>query len=192
MKDFNLIAILISIDKRKLIENAFCLKNNKKRYLSRTREIEKNFIISNRKITFAQKQFNDNHCKYDFTHRFQLFFDKTSKNFSKKYSFDINSQNCNVLLRNRNAQNINELHFFITFDDIIDDKKHFILRNSSTNETIVNYNDQAKNEMRRHFIWILNFEKKMRNEKSMSTFANLISKSNCSITKRAKSNMTRK
>ena len=70
-----------------------------------------------------------------------------SKNFNKKFSFDINSHNCNILLKNQNAQNINELHFSVIFDNIINNKKHFILKNSSTNKTIVNYNHQTKNKM---------------------------------------------
>jgi hypothetical protein len=48
-------------------------------------------------------------------------------------------------LRQRSARDISDLHFCITFDDTIDDKKkHLILRDSSINEMIVSYNDQAK------------------------------------------------
>jgi hypothetical protein len=152
MKDFNLIATLISIDECKLTKNVFCLRENKDRYLPFTREIEKDLIISSRKITFAQEESNDDHYKYDCTHRLQLTFDKKSKNSIKEYSFDINSQICDVLLEHRNARDISELHFCITFDDCLNDEKHLILKNSSINETIVSYSDQAEKEVRHHFI----------------------------------------
>ena len=159
MEDPNLIATLIPVDKRKLAENAFCLENNKKRYLPPTRGIEEGPTISSREATPAQEQPNDDHCKYDSTHRLQLSFDKAPKDSSKGYSFGTNSQSCDVLLGDRGAQGISGLHFSITFDDTIDDKKHLILRDSSTNGTVVSYSGQAEDEMRRHFTWILDLEK---------------------------------
>ncbi len=140
MKDLNLIATLISIDK--VIKNAFCHKHNKNRYLSLTQEIANDSTISSREITLVEEKLDDDHCKYDFTHRLQLIFDQKSKNSIKEYSFDINSQVCDILLRQRDARDINELHFCIIFDETIDDKeKHLILRNSPINEMIVDYSD---------------------------------------------------
>lgn len=153
MKDFNFIATLILTDKKKLTKNAFCHDHNENRYLSLIQRIAKDSTISNRKTTFVKKMFDDDHDKYDFTHRFQLIFEKKSKDFIKKYFFDINSQICDILLKQKNARDIDELHFCIIFDDTIDDKKkHFILRNSSINEMIVDYNDQTTKKMRYHFI----------------------------------------
>ena len=68
MKDLNLIAPLISIDKRKLTENAFCLEDNKKRYLPPTQGVEKGPTISSQEATPAQEQPKDDHCKHDSTH----------------------------------------------------------------------------------------------------------------------------
>ncbi len=152
---------MISIDQRRLTKNAFCHDRNKKRYLSFTQRIAKDFTISSRKITFVNEIFDDDRFKYDFTHRLQLIFDQKSKKSIRKYSFDINSQICDILLNQRNARDISELHFCIIFDDTIDEnEKHFILKNSSINEMIVDYNDQATEKMRHHFIWILNLKKK--------------------------------
>ena len=95
--------------------------------------------------------FDDDHYKYDFTHRLQLTFDKKLKNFIKRYSLDTCPRDCDILLGQKNECGIDEFHFCITFDDIIDDEKHFILKNSSINGTTVNYNDQAIEKIRHHF-----------------------------------------
>ena len=153
MKNFNFIATLILADKKKLTKNTFCHDHNKNRYLSLIQRIAKNFTISSRKAIFVKKMLDDDHDKYDFTHRFQLIFDQNSKNFIKKYFFDINSQICDILLKQKNSRDINRLHFCIIFVDIIDDKqKHFILKNSSINKMIVDYSDQTTKKMRYHFI----------------------------------------
>lgn len=109
--------------------------------------------------TPAREQPNDDHCKYDSTHRLQLSFDEKPKDPAKGYSFGTDSQRCDVLLGSRGAHQISGLHFSITFDDTIDDETHLILRDSSTNGTAVSYSDQAKEEVRHHFAWILDLEK---------------------------------
>ncbi len=138
MKDPNLIATLIPADTEKLTENAFRRKHNEKRYLPPTQGIAEDPTISSREATPAKEMLDDDHCKYDFTHRLQLTFDKEPKDPTKGYSFGTNPQVCDILLGQRGARCISGLHFCITFDDTIDDEKHLILRDSSTNGTVTN------------------------------------------------------
>ena len=159
MEDPNLIATLIPVDEWKLAENALRLKNNKHRYLPPTRGTPEGPTISSREPTPAQEQPNDDHREYDSTHRLQLTFDKNPKDPTKGYSFGTDSQICDVLLGSRGAYGISGLHFCITFDVTFDGKKHLILRDSSTNGTAVSYSDQARDEVRHHFTWILDLEK---------------------------------
>lgn len=159
MEDPNLIATLIPTDDYKLTENAFCLKENKGRYLPPTRGIEEGPTISSREATPAQEQPSNDHCKYDTTHRLQLTFDEELKDSTKGFVFGTNPQVCDVLLGPRGARGISGLHFCITFDDTIDDEKHLILRDSSTNGTAVSYSGQAEEEVRHHFTWILDLKK---------------------------------
>ncbi len=84
-------------------------------------------------------------------HHLQLAFNKTSKNSIKGYSFDTNSQNYNVLLGNRGAHSISEVHFYITFDDTIDYKKHLILRDLLVNGIVISYSSQVEGKVRHHF-----------------------------------------
>jgi hypothetical protein len=151
MKDLNLIATLIPTDKEKLTKNAFCLDHNKNRYLSSTQGIAEDPTISSREVTSVKEMLDDDHCKYDVTHRLQLIFDKKLKDPIKGYSFDISSRDCDILLRQRGSRDISELHFYIIFDDTIDDEKHLTLRDSSINETVVGYSDQATEKVRHHF-----------------------------------------
>lgn len=151
MENPNLIATLIPADKRRLTENAFRLEKNDERYLPSTRGIAEGPTISSREATPAQEQPIDDHCKYDSTHRLQLTFDKPPKDANKGYSFGTDSKKCDVLLGPRGAHGISGLHFCITFDDTIDDKKHLILRDSSRNGTAVSYSGQAEEEVRHHF-----------------------------------------
>lgn len=160
MEDPNLIATLIPTDEYKLTENAFRLDRNKNRYLSPTQGIAEGPMISSREATPAKEMLDDGHCKYDFTHRLQLTFDQKPKDPIKGYSFDTNPQVCDILLGQRGARGISELHFCITFDDTIDDKeKHLILRDSSTNGMAVGYSGQATEEVRHNFTWILDLKK---------------------------------
>ncbi len=151
MEDPNVIATLIPVDKEKRAENAFCHGENEERYLPPTRGIAEGPTISSQEATPAQEQPDNDHREYDSTHRLQLTFDKAPKDPTKGYSFGIDPQKCDVLLGNRGAHGISGLHFYITFDDTIDDKKHLILRDSSTNGTVVSYSDQAEEEVRHHF-----------------------------------------
>ena len=159
MEDPNLIATLIPADGEKRAENAFCLEKNEERYLPPSRRFEEGPTISSREATPAQEQPDDDYREYDSTHRLQLTFDKEPKDPVKGYSFGTDPQKCDVLLGHRGAHGISGLHFCITFDDTIDDKKHLILRDSSTNGTAISYNGQASEEVRRHFTWILDLEK---------------------------------
>ena len=159
MEDPNLIATLIPVDEWKLTEHAFCHDKNKNRYLPPTRGISVGPTLSSREATPAQEEPNDDHYKYDSAHRLQLTFDKKPKNPTKGYSFGTNPQTCDVLLGSRGAFGISGLHFSITFDDTIDDEKHLILKDSSTNGTAVGYNGQASEEVRHHFTWILDLKK---------------------------------
>ena len=156
MEDPNLIATLIPTDEYKLTENAFCLKQNQGRYLPPTRRIKEGPTISSREATPAGEHPNNDHCNYDSTHRLQLTFSEKPKDASKGYSFGTDSKKCDIVLGNRGAHGISGLHFSITFDD----KKRLILRDSSTNGTAVSYSGQARKEVRHHFTWILNLEKK--------------------------------
>ncbi|KAL8900705.1 MAG: hypothetical protein Q9207_005572 [Kuettlingeria erythrocarpa] len=160
MEDPNLIATLIPVDHEKRAENAFCHDKNKKRYLPPTRAIAESPSISSREATPAREQPDDDHCKYDSTHRLQLTFDKEPNNASKGYSFGTDPKNCDVLLGNRGVYGLSGLHFWITFNDTIDkEKTRLILKDSSTNGTAVGYSGQATKEVRRHFTWILDLEK---------------------------------
>lgn len=158
MEDPNLIATLIPADNEKRAENAFCLKPNKGRYLRPTRGID-GPTISSREATPAPEQPNDDHCKYDSTHRLQLIFGKRPRDASKGYSFGTDPKKCDVLLGNRGAHGISGLHFCITFDVTSDKKKHLILRDSSRHGTAVSYSGQAEEEVRHHFTWILDLNK---------------------------------
>lgn len=160
MEDPNLIATLIPVDTEKLTENAFCQDDNKTRYLPPTQRIAEGPTIASREATPAKEMLDDDHCKYDFTHRLQLTFDQHPKDPIKGYSFGTNPRDCDILLGQRGARGISGLHFCITFDDTIDDKKHLILRGSSTNGTAVSYSGQAIEEVRHHFTWILDLEKR--------------------------------
>ncbi|KAI4228462.1 MAG: hypothetical protein L6R40_008127 [Gallowayella cf. fulva] len=104
MEDPNFIATLIPVDDEKRAENAFCHDNNKERYLPPTRGIAEGPTISSREATPAQEQPDDDHCKYDSTHRLQLTFGKEPKNASKGYSFGTDPKNCDILLGNRGAK----------------------------------------------------------------------------------------
>ncbi|KAI4088995.1 MAG: hypothetical protein L6R37_008116 [Teloschistes peruensis] len=79
MEDPNLTATLIPVDEYKRAENAFRLEDNEKRCLPPTRGIPEGPTISSREATPAREQHNDDHCKYDFTHRLQLTFGKQPK-----------------------------------------------------------------------------------------------------------------
>ena len=46
---------------------------------------------------------------------------------------------------------VSQNHFSITFDA----ERRVVLRDASTNRTAVSYNGQARNELRRHFTWII-------------------------------------
>ncbi|KAL9606105.1 MAG: hypothetical protein Q9179_000731 [Wetmoreana sp. 5 TL-2023] len=157
MEDPNLIATLIAIDRR--AENAFCLKDNKNRYLPPARGIAEGPTVSSREATPAQEQPDDDHPEYDSTHRLQLTFGEAPKDTSQGYSFGTDPQRCDVLLGNRGALGISGLHFCITFDHTIDDEFHLILRDSSTHGMAVSYNGQAKKEVRHNFTWIMDLEK---------------------------------
>lgn len=159
MEDPNLIAILIPVDDEKRAENAFCQDHNDKRYLPPTRGIAEGLSISSREATPAQEQPDDDHCKYDSTHRLQLTFNEKSKDASKGYSFGTDREKCDVWLGNRGAYGISGLHFCITFDDTIDAEPHLILKDSSTHGTAVGYSGQAKEEVRHHFTWILDLKR---------------------------------
>ena len=159
MEDPNLIATLIPVDKCKLAENAFCHQDNEKRYLPPIQGIEEGPTISSREATPAQEQPNDDHRKYDSTHRLQLTFDKEPKDPNKGYSFGTDSKICDVLLGSRGARGISGLHFCITFDVTLNEKKRLILKDSSTNGMAVSYSGQAEQEVRHHFTWILDLEK---------------------------------
>ena len=159
MEDPNFIATLIPVDEYNWAENAFRLRDNEGRYLPPTREIVEGPTISSREATPAPEQHDDDHCKYDSTHRLQLTFGK-KPNDARGYCFGTDSQKCDVLLGNRGAYGISGLHFWLTFDDTIDkEKPRLILKDLSTHGTAVGYNDQAIKEVRRHFTWILDLEK---------------------------------
>ena len=155
MEDPNLIATLIPVDQWKLAEKALLLGENQDRRLSP----KEGPPIPSREATPAQENPDDDHREYDSTHRLQLTFVKEPKDPTKEYSFGTNSQICDVLLGPRGARAMSGLHFCITFD-VISNEKRLILRDSSTHGTAVSYNGQAEKEVRRHFTWILNLEKR--------------------------------
>lgn len=98
MEDPNLIATLIPTDKEKLTDNAFCIDHNKNRYLSPTQEIAEGRTISSREAIPAEEMLDDDHCKYDFTHRLQLTFAEKPKDPTKGYSFGTSPRDCDILL----------------------------------------------------------------------------------------------
>ncbi len=138
------------------------MERNEKRYLFLIERIAEDLLSSSRESTSAQEQPDNHYREYDFIYRLQIAFDKTPKNFTKRYSFGTNSQNCDVLLESKSAHRISKLHFCIIFDNTIDYKKYLILRDFSINRTVVSYSGEAKEKLRRYFIWILDVGKKER------------------------------
>ena len=159
MEDPNLIATLIPIDNKNLAEKTFRHADNESRYLPPTQGIAEGPTLSSREATPAQElPKNDDH-DYNLTHRLQLTFDEEPKNATKGYSFGTDLRQCDVSLGPRGAHLISGRHFCITFDDSIDEETHLVLRDSSTNGMAVSYDGQASEEIRHHFIWILDLAK---------------------------------
>ncbi len=136
-----------------LTKHVFSYKFNKNRYLSSTERFNDDSVISSREITFAYEisQKDDDEDNYENMYRLLLNFDKSSKDSSKGYAFDIDEQKCDVVLTLRDVRDISGVHFHILFD-VINKKRRLVLRDSSINETTMSYDDQREKKERHHFI----------------------------------------
>ncbi|KAL9124386.1 MAG: hypothetical protein Q9217_006280 [Psora testacea] len=163
MEDPNLIAILIPADDNNYAENAFSGDKNKIRCLPPTQKIEEEApAISSREATPVCGPFqndHENHDNQEKKHRIRLAFDQPPKDPTKGYAFGTDQQKCDVLLASRGVRGTSGVHFHITFD-VIRGERRLVLRDSSTNGTAISYSGQAEEEVRHHFPWILNLEKK--------------------------------
>ncbi|KAL8650293.1 MAG: hypothetical protein Q9210_003912 [Variospora velana] len=164
MEDPNLIVTLIPADNDGYAENAFRRDKNKDRCLPPTRKIEdEGPVISSREATPARPLvFNQEPKLYvdpEQKHCIRLTFKPPPKDPAKGYAFGTDEQKCDVLLAHRGVRDTSGVHFHITFD-VIRGKRRLVLRDSSTNGTAVSYDGQAEEEVRHHFPWILNLDKK--------------------------------
>ena len=153
-----LLATLIPSDQYGLAMNAFCQEHNKDRYLA-PRCIEKDPSLSSREPTPTSGELiaDERNGKYDHTHRLALNLDTGVKNPAKGFCFGSNPKICDIVLGTR-RQGISNLHFYINFRTF-NGTRQLILKDVSTSGTTVTYNGQAREEVRDHFIWILDLEK---------------------------------
>ena len=157
MADPKLIAMLIPSDLLSLAANAFCHKHNCDRYLA-PRHIEEGPTLSSREATpISGELIDDKSGKYDYTHRLILKLNRKMKDPAKGFCFGSNPNICDIVLGPR-RQGISNLHFCITFV-MRDGKVRLILKDVSTCGTAVAYSGQARDDVRNHFVWILDLVK---------------------------------
>lgn len=145
--DPNIILVLSPADNFGRAADAFRLPHNRGRYVPPS--------VDNgpsRENTPAEELTDENPPQNieDF-HRIVLTFDQEVK-VPGCVSFGTDPNVCDVLLApHRGGYNISYRHFCITFDH----KRRPLLKDASTNGVIVSYDDQAKDERRSHFQWII-------------------------------------
>ncbi|KAK2738633.1 hypothetical protein FQN57_006951 [Myotisia sp. PD_48] len=165
MEDPDLIATLVATDGTNHTESAFRLSHNRTRYLPPADSVAEGPTISSRECTPApepdtplssqESSYHDYEVD-DFcnTHRIRLTFSNGPKNPMKGFVFGTDPNTCDVLLGYRGAKGISAQHFCITFDE----SEHLVLKDLSTWGSTVSYSDQAKDQVRRKFVWILDLK----------------------------------
>ena len=152
MYDHNVFAVLTSIDKRNNARSVFFLLQNAKWLRRANEDVVEVFTIDSRQSTSVTSSFMNEIS--DVTDCLILIFDELSRNFSNEVQFDTNSRSSHVLLKHRETQKISAKQYNI----IVNDKLRIWLRDYSTHETAVDYNDQNETKFRKRQIWILCFQ----------------------------------
>ena len=149
MDNSDIILTLSPADEFGLAADAFRLQHNRDRYLKPSAFVDD---APSREITPLDTDFDGvSNDSLEYFHRILLDFRQGSK-VPGRYIFGSDPKLCDVLLTSKRGQyNISGQHFHISFDD----QQRLILEDVSTNGTTVIYDDQAKNQRRRHFRWIL-------------------------------------
>ncbi|OJD15878.1 STE protein kinase [Emergomyces pasteurianus Ep9510] len=80
-----------------------------------------------------------------------LTFNKPPTNITHGFLFGTDKKRCDVLLSERRLRNISGVHFCITFDE----EGRLVLKDVSTRQTAVSYNNRGTRHWRRGFSWIL-------------------------------------
>ncbi|KAI9888435.1 MAG: hypothetical protein M1814_006940 [Vezdaea aestivalis] len=160
MEDPNLIATLIPVDS--LTTREFNRPTND-RCLSPIGGFDDKPVIGSREATPASipSPPKDNDDDYENEYRLLLTFDKPPKDLTKGFTFGTDAEKCDVVLASRGVRQTSGVHFHIKFD-VINGKRRLVLRDCSFNGSAVSYNGQAGDEVRRHFTWILDLEKRDR------------------------------
>ncbi|CAF9939546.1 MAG: hypothetical protein HETSPECPRED_001811 [Heterodermia speciosa] len=155
MEDPELIATLIS--ENDFTKHVFNYRENRNRCVRPVEEFNEEPVLSSRESTpaFVISQIDGSGGNPS---RLLLQFNKPPKDPSKGYAFGAKEQKCDVLLAPKGVRSTSRIHFHISFD-VINNKQYLVLRDCSVNGTAVSYNDQAKDEKRHHFTWILNLPK---------------------------------
>ncbi|KAK2746812.1 hypothetical protein FQN57_002854 [Myotisia sp. PD_48] len=98
----------------------------------------------------------DDFHAYDHMHRIRLDFNKPPKNEERGFVFGTDPTQCDIILaRPGQIRGISRAHFSIKFG-----KDKIVLEDFSKWGTTVSYDNQAKNEVRRNFKWILDLRKR--------------------------------
>ena len=150
MDDPKVILILSPADKYGRAADAFRLPHNRDRCVAPSAIFDDG---PSRETTPAAEVRTDGNPadNLEDLHRIVLTFDQDVK-VPGRMSFGTDPKLCDVLLApKRGGYKISYLHFHISFDH----KRRPILKDASTNGTIVSYDEQAKDERRNHFQWIL-------------------------------------
>ena len=160
MEDPNLIATLIPVDEDHHAENVFSHLRNKRRCL-RPKGIDDEPVISSREPTPARSLSPKDNTKGNpgGKHHILLNFDPPPKDLAKGFAFGTDQERCDVLLASRGVRQTSGVHFHIKFK-VIRGTRRLVLTDSSTNGSAVSYSGQAEDEVRRHFTWILDLEKR--------------------------------
>ena len=160
MEDPELIATLISGND--FTKHVFNYRENEVRRVRPVEEINEEPPLSSRETTPALV-ISRIGGSGDNPSRLLLQFNKPPKDPSKGYAFGANERKCDVVLAPKGVRSTSRVHFHISFD-AINNKKCLVLRDFSVNGTAVSYDDQAKDEKRHHFTWILNLSKEEQRE----------------------------
>ncbi|KAA6406991.1 MAG: serine threonine kinase [Lasallia pustulata] len=151
MEDLNLIMMLKAT--RDLSKYAFCQPHNSDRYFPPSHEVDNESTnLSSREATPYMLPETEAD-KEDSSHRIQLTFTQRPKNIREGYVFGSDPRVYDILLGNRGCNRLSNWHFCITFDE----QKRVVLRDFSRWGTSVSYDGQARNQIRHHFTWIINF-----------------------------------
>lgn len=81
----------------------------------------------------------------------QLTFTKPPTDITRGFLFGTDKKRCDVLLAEQKSRGISGVHFVITFDE----EGRLVLKDVSTKQTSVSYDDKGAKHWRRGFKWIL-------------------------------------